>query len=212
MQSKPLIKRFPSLLITFLCGILAGILTRLTDFFRAETLWSFSSVATLFGFWILSVAVIVLLSSSNRSAGIGSFLYMFGMTLSFYALQYVLGRFLPRFHNEGFKTGLFLLYSALSVGCGIGAFVLFYWNKNIKANAVLYAMPVGALLAETIAPAVVLIYRSLFLFQFLLDLSAAVALGILFYKRSKSKPVYFVSLCLITAAVYCVIYRPFLPL
>jgi len=35
-----------SYLIIFLWGIFAGVATRLTDFFRADTLWSFSRLIT----------------------------------------------------------------------------------------------------------------------------------------------------------------------
>ena len=199
-----------SYLIIFLWGIFAGVATRLTDFFRADTLWSFSSVATLFGFWILSVAVIVLFSTSNVCAGVSTFLYMFGMTLSFYGLQYLLGFWLPRFDNDGFKTSLFLLYTCLSVGCGVGAFVLFFWERWRKLGAVLYALPVGALMAEAVGVGVYLVKNSTYLFQFLLDALAAVVLGILFYQRNACKAIYTVSVVAVTAAVYFFIYYPVL--
>lgn len=50
----------------FLAGILAGVLCRLSDFCPYESLWSFSSVTTLFGFWIASVSVITMHSVSHR--------------------------------------------------------------------------------------------------------------------------------------------------
>ena len=80
--------------VLFLIGIIAGILCRLTDFLPyEESLWSLPSMATLFGFWIASVGIITCLSSSNKSAFINSFLYMFGMTISFYGLKYILGTY-----------------------------------------------------------------------------------------------------------------------
>ena len=75
----------------FLIGILVGCITRLLDYCSLDTLWSWSSVQTLLGFWMISNTVIVVKSSSNKCAGISSFLYMFGMTLSFYGLQAILG-------------------------------------------------------------------------------------------------------------------------
>ena len=210
MKNRFLKNDLKSYLIIFICGMIVGIATRLTDFFKADTLWSFSSIATLFGFWIICVAGIVLFSSSNLCAGISSFLYMFGMTFSFYSLQYVLGLFLPMFDNEGFKTSLFLLYSFLSIGCGMGAFILYYWERKTKISAVLYALPVGALVAETIGIGICLVNRSVFLFQFLLDFLAFILLGTIFYKRTVSKVIYGVAICLVTAAVYFIVYQPFL--
>ena len=52
----------------FLGGILVGIICRLSDFFPYESLWSISSIATLFGFWIASVGMITYCSSSNKDA------------------------------------------------------------------------------------------------------------------------------------------------
>ncbi len=75
----------------FFVGILVGCISRLADYFPADTLWSFSSIQTLLGFWIITNTTIVLLSTSNICAGISSFSYMFGMTLSFYGLQAILG-------------------------------------------------------------------------------------------------------------------------
>ena len=86
-----------SYITIFLVGILVGCICRLTDYCPADTLWSFSSIQTLLGFWIITNTTIVLLSTSNICAGISSFLYMFGMTLSFYGLQAILGMFVPLF-------------------------------------------------------------------------------------------------------------------
>ncbi len=100
-------------------GIAMGIVTRLTDFFPADTLWSFSSIATHFGFWMVTSTLIIYYSSSNINAGMNVFLYLFAMSFSFYFLQYILEFFLRRFDNEGFKHSLFFLYTAMSVVCGL---------------------------------------------------------------------------------------------
>ena len=210
MNHKLLKNNGKSYLAVFLCGILAGVATRLTDYCGADTLWSFSSVATLYGFWIISVTAIVLLSVSNLCAGVGSFLYLFGMTISFYGLLYALGLYFPRFDNGAFKTTLFLVYTGLSAICGIGASALHFWEKNTRPGAVLYALPVGALLAEAAGTGVCLWTRSTFLFQFLMDILAAVGFGVLFFKRTSHKGIYGVAVLLVTAAMYMVIYRPFL--
>lgn len=196
--------------IFFIYGIIAGILCRLTDFCPADSIWCFSSVATLFGFWIICIVIIVLKSTSNLSSGINTFLYMFGMTLSFYVLKYILGLLSPAFVNDGFQTNLFILYSVLSLGCGIGAYILYWWNKEIKGNAVLYALPIGALLAETIGVLIYFMNNKVFLFQLLMDIIASVTLGAVFYKRAKSKVIYTAAIFVITFTVYMIVYRPFL--
>ena len=117
----------------FSAGILAGIVCRLTDFLPyEESLWSLPSMATLFGFWIASVVVITDISSSNKGAFLNVFLYMFGMTVSFYGLKYILGLYMPMFSNCGeFQTELFVIYSVLSVFCGAGGYILYFWKKRI---------------------------------------------------------------------------------
>ena len=107
-----------SYFLLFIIGILAGVICRLSDLLPyEESIWSFPSIATMFGRWIASVGVITYMSSSNKGAFINSFLYMFGMTISFYGLLYILGFYFPAFHNFGFRTELFLVYSILSVAC-----------------------------------------------------------------------------------------------
>lgn len=98
-----------SYLCVFLVGIFVGCVCRLADYCPADTLWSFSSIQTLLGFWIITNTVIVLLSSSHLCAGLSSLLYMFGMTLSFYGLQAILGMFLPLF-SGGFRRSLFVMF------------------------------------------------------------------------------------------------------
>ena len=89
-MNKTLTHSMKSYITIFLVGILVGCICRLTDYCPADTLWSFSSIQTLLGFWIITNTIIVLASTSNICAGISSFLYMFGMTLSFYGLQAIL--------------------------------------------------------------------------------------------------------------------------
>ena len=190
----------------FCIGILIGCICRLVDYFPADTVWSFSSIQTLFGFWIITNTVIVLLSSSNVCAGISSFLYMFGMTLSFYGLQAILGIFIPLF-SGGFRTSLFVMYTVLSIPCGVAAFILYYWNKNNNISSILYSLPVGALVAETIAISIYFSKYHTFLFQLLMNSVGIVGFGILFYKRTKNKAIYVISLIMSTLLFYFVLYH-----
>ncbi len=190
----------------FLIGILAGCVSRLADFFPADTLWSFSSIQTLLGFWMITNTIIVLLSTSNICAGIHSFLYMFGMTLSFYALQAILGIFIPLF-SGGFRFSLFVMYTILSIPCAIAAFILYYWNRDNMFNSLLYSLPVGALAAETIAIFIYFLKYHTFLFQLMMDSMGMIVFGIMFSKKVKSRKIYTLSLIISTLLFYFVLYH-----
>ena len=167
-MNKTLTHSMKSYITIFLVGILVGCICRLTDYCPADTLWSFSSIQTLLGFWIITNTIIVLASTSNICAGISSFLYMFGMTLSFYGLQAILGTFIPLF-SGGFRTSLFILFTICSIPCAIAAFILYYWNKEHIFNSILYSLPVGALAAEASVIFIYFLGHHTFLFQLLMD-------------------------------------------
>lgn len=194
----------------FLVGVVVGILTRLTDLLPAGGLWAFESIATLFGFWIVSVTVLVKCSSSHKNAGLNVLLYMVGMTISFYVSQYVLGQFWSKFDNGGFKTSLCITYLVLSGICGIGGYVLYFWNQENKLRSVLLALPVSALLAEGTATLIYFLEHKTYLFQVLFDWISALILGILFYKKSSNKAIYFLVMLVVAVIIYAVIYGPFL--
>lgn len=202
---------YQSYLCLFLLGLFAGIVCRLSDFFPYESLWSLSSIATLFGFWIASAGVITYLCSSNKGAFINTFLYMFGMTISFYGLKYILGFYLERFSNDGqFQTDLFLIYSALSVVCGAGSYILYDWNKETAVSSALYALPASGMLAEAAGCFFVLIHRQMLLGQTLFDFLFALLFGILLFKRARNKVLYIMTLGIVTALVFLLVYKPFL--
>lgn len=195
--------------VLFFFGILVGILCRLTDFFPYESLWSLPSIATLFGFWIASVGLITYCSSSNRGAFWGSFLYMFGMTVSFYTLKFVLGFCLERFSGE-FPTALFLAYSVMALICGIGSYILYFWNKGNISSSLLCALPASGMLAESIACLVVFWKRKILLGQTLFDLVFTVIFGVMLYRKAKSRILFFLTLVIVAGAVFFLIYRPYL--
>lgn len=190
-----------SYITIFLVGILVGCICRLTDYCPADTLWSFSSIQTLLGFWIITNTIIVLASTSNICAGISSFLYMFGMTLSFYGLQAILGMFIPLF-SGGFRKSLFILFALLSIPCAIAAFVLYYWNKDNVLSSLLYSLPVGALVAETIAISFYFLEHHTFLFQLLMDIIGAVVFSVLFFKKVKHRKLYIIGIVLSSLVFY----------
>ena len=189
--------------IVFLVGIFIGCICRLLDYCSLDSLWGFSSIQTLFGFWIITNTIIVLLSTSNKCAGISSFLYMFGMTLSFYGLQAILGMFIPLF-SGGFRTSLFILFTLLSIPCAIAAFVLYYWNKDNVLSSLLYSLPVGALAAEIIAIFYNILQHNTFMFllQFIMDIAGTLVFGIVFFKRVKHKKIYIFGIVLSALIFY----------
>ncbi len=170
----------------FLIGMLIGGICRLADYFPGDTLWSLSSIQTLLGFWVITNTLIVLFSTSHLCAGESSFLYMFGMTLSFYGLQAVLGTFIPLL-SGGFRFSLFVMLSLLSIPCGMAAFFLYDWNRDRELSSILYALPVGALAAEAAALAIYLSSHQKFLFQLLMDGVGMLAFGALFYRRTRNR-------------------------
>lgn len=191
-------------------GCLAGVLTRLTDFLPYDSLWSFSSIATLFGFWIVTVTLVVLFSHSNGNAAVHVMLYLTAMNISFYLLKYILGLFLPRFDNEGFQWNLLALYTALAFLCSAGGFILYYWNKKGRLGSFLYGLPIGGLAAETIAVGIWLFRNGTFLFQFIFDLAGLAVLGYVFQKRAENRGIYIVTAAVAAAVGYLGFYRMFL--
>ena len=191
----------------FLIGVLAGILCRLSDLFPYESLWSLSSIATLFGFWIASISVITMYSASHRAAFMNTFLYLFGMTLAFYGLKYLLGFYVPQFDDGGvFQARLFWIYTGLSLLCGLGSAVLYFWNKARWYSSILYALPVSALLAEGIACGIVLFLKHMLLGQTIFDLAAAAWFSIALGKKAPNKFVFLCALAAFSAIVFRVVY------
>ena len=210
VRSKKLDGSFKSYFFVIGLGLLVGIITRLTDFFPYDDLWSFSSIATLFGFWMLTVTLVIYVSSSNINAAINVFLYLFSMNFSFYFLKYILGFFVLRFYNEGFQWNLFILYNILALVCSAIAYVLYFWNKDNKLSSFLYALPVSGLVAETIGVSIYFYNNHTFLFQLIFDFLSLIVLGFWFYKKANNKMIYIMTIVVVSSIVYFVIYRPFL--
>lgn len=191
-------------------GLFAGILARLTDFCSIDTLWSFPTIATLFGFWIVTVLLIIWYSTSHLTAGLNTFLYLLFMTIAFYGSQYVLGLFLPQFDLDGFPIRLFLYYCVASVICGILAVILYFWNHKTWYGAMLMAAPIGLLAAETISVLVLLQRYHTHLFQLIFNAGFCLYLGLQFRKSTKFKELYTVSVIGFTYLSYHLIYGAWL--
>jgi len=191
-------------------GLGAGILTRLSDFFPNDDLWGFSSIATLFGFWMLTVTLIIYFSSSNINAAINVLVYLFCMNFSFYLLKYLLGFFNTMFDNEGFQWNLLIMFNIFALVCSAISYVLYFWNKENKLSNFLYALPVSGLAAETIGVSFYLYKNHTFLFQVIFDALSLMILGYWFYQKANNKLIYLATIVVITLIGYSLVYRPFL--
>lgn len=190
-------------------GLAAGVVTRLSDFFPNDDIWSFSSIATLFGFWMVSVTLIICFSSSNINAAFNVLRYLLSMNFSFYFLKYVLGLFIARFDGE-FQWDLFVLYTVFAFVCSLISYVLYYWNNETKFASFLYALPISGLAAETIGVGIYFVTNHTFLFQFIFDFLSLVILGGWFYQKASNKLIFTVTLLACAMAGFVLVYRPFL--
>lgn len=191
-------------------GLAAGMITRLSDFFPNDDLWSLSSIATLFGFWMVTVTLVIYFSSSNINAAINVFVYLTAMNFSFYFLNYVLGFFVPMFDNEGFQWSLFIFFTMFALVCSVISYVLYFWNKENKWSNVLYALPVSGLAAETIGVSIYLYNNHTFLFQLIFNSVSLIILGYWFYRKANNKWIYIATIGMITLIGYFLVYYPFL--
>ena len=173
-------------------GVVAGTLTRLTDLLPQD-MWGIASVATLFGFWVVSVVFLVRYSHSCLNAGWNVSSYLLMMSVAFYVGEYLLGQFLPTFDNGDFRWRLLLIYGVASLICGAAAMVLYLWKKDKWYQPILLAGPVGVLLAETIGVFLWYLSQRTYLFQLLFDAVFAVWLGVSFYQKANRKVVYLIA-------------------
>lgn len=190
-------------------GLAAGVVTRLSDFSPNDDVWSFSSIATLFGFWVVSVTLIICFSSSNINAAFNVLWYLLSMNFSFYYLKYVLGLFIARFDGE-FQWDLFILYTVFAFVCSLISYVLYYWNKESKLASLLYALPISGLAAETIGVGIYFVTNHTFLFQFIFDFFSFVILGGWFYQKAPNKLIFRVTVLAVALPGFLLVYRPFL--
>lgn len=99
------------------------------------------------------------------------------------------------------------MFTILSIPCGIATFILYYWNKNNTFNSILYSLPVGALLAETIATTIYLLQYNKFLFQILMDAIGVIILGYLIFSKTKSKKTYIIFVGISALIFYFIFYH-----
>lgn len=178
-------------------GVAAGIVTELLNMLPADTLWSFSSIASAFGFWMITTTLVIYLSCSNKNAAINVFLYLSSMNFCFYFFQGLLGCFFERYFVEGFMSwGLLLRFDLFALVCAVIAYGLYYWNKPWKISSVLYALPICGLCAETVGVAFYLHHHQTYLFQLILDSLSLAFLIWLLYRQAQHKFIFVATIVL----------------
>lgn len=183
-------------------GLIAGVLARLTDFLPTSNLWYIQSISTLHGFWIICMAVLIWRSVSHLTAGINVLLFCLFATTAYFGSAYLLALIHSNFQYGDFQTKTFLNYVMISVACGIAAFVLYAWSHGNWYSAVVLAIPIGLLTAETITVLMMLNKNQTHLFQVLLNAGFCLYLGLQFRKLTKFKELYTVSVIAITGLLY----------
>jgi len=187
-------------------GMLAGALSLMTTFLPAGTLWSFSTITTLYGFWIVTSVLLIWRSTSHLTAGLNVFLYLVFTTIAFYGLKYILGFFLPQSENSSFQFQPLLHFAVSAFVCGIAALILYLWNHKSWYGSILLAAPIGLLAAESLYTLFLLQQHQTHLFQMLFNAGFCLYLGIQFRKMAKSKEIYSVSVIGFAALSYYFIY------
>lgn len=200
-----------SYMLIIILGLIAGLITRLSDLLPDDTLWSLSSIATLFGFWMVTTTLVIYFSSSNKNAAINVFLYLVSMNFSFYFFEGVFGLLNPQFKDIQFiNWSLLNGYNCVALVCALISFVLYYWNKQNKMNGFLYALPISGLLAETIGVSIYLYNNHTYLGQAIFDFLSFIILGYWFYRKANSKLIYIITIIIVSMIGYFVIYKPFI--
>lgn len=200
-----------SYMLVMILGLIAGFITRLSDLFPDDTLWSLSSIATLYGFWMVTTTLVIYFSSSNKNSAINVFLYLVSMNFSFYFWEGVFGFVHSQFSEiEFINWSLLNTYNVIALICAFIGFVLYYWNKQNKINSFLYALPISGLLAETIGVSIYLYNHHTYLGQVVFDFLSFIILGYWFYKKANSKLIYIITMIIVSLIGYFLIYHPFL--
>ena len=100
------------------------------------------------------------------------------------------------------------LYSALSLLCGVGCSVLYFWNDRRWYSSILQALPAGSLLAEGIACGIILFTHRMLLAQTIFDLAFAAWFAIVLGKKAERKCVFAMTLAASTALLFFIVYGP----
>lgn len=190
--------RFKDYLRVSSIGILIGVLAQLICHQSFDNLWSLPSLATMYGFWVVAACFLIWRSSSHIAAGLHVLFFLFFTTLSYYGIPFLMGFVFPYFYGTIFPVSTFL-YNCLSIFiCGIAAIVLYCWNHHKWYNAILLALPIGLLTAESLHVLSLLHTQQTHLLQLLFNAGFGMYFGLQFRKMAHNKEIYTVTVIAVT--------------
>lgn len=184
-------------------GLAVGVVTEASNLLPNDGLLGLSFIAGAFGFWIFSVTVAIVLSRTNSNAAINTFLYLAGMVVSYYLLQGVIDWMTPDVAVEHFIHWDHLAFwLAAAAGCAAVAFVLYFWNSGRPVlSAILCALPVAAMLADTVNAGMKFYYSGMHLLGLILDAAFLVAMLIILFRKAGVKPLNLICVVLFAGAI-----------
>lgn len=180
---------FKSYLAVSLLGIFGGLLVAFFSGLPADDLWGFSYFSSsTFGFWMFSVATIVLLSEKKLPASLNSGIYvllMFFVTGVYKAVRnYMVNSLIFESQAEhlamyGYSNiGQWILQCALdaflyglepALVCAVLGFVLHFGRKPNVIGKILMILPAVYILVETVIMYVLLFSTGTMLFMAIVD-------------------------------------------
>jgi hypothetical protein len=180
-------------------GIIIGLLTGYLRSYNPRSLWTFSDVAGRYGFWILTVSVIALLSTTARKAAIGSFVYMLFMCIAYYTYLYIC-------KNVAYmKQFVFWICFALLTS-GMAYLINRTKDEKYKYRRMVKVIPLLSLAIEGLNMVVCVLRYKTNLFQALVDCFGFIILSIMMARKENNKGKFIPSAVSILISVPIVIY------
>ena len=179
--------------LVIVTGIIAGVLTAVFSYFTYGDLWSFSSFSSMsLGFWVFTIAIIVLKSEHWYVAGANTGLYVFFLFFV-NAFHKILRGYNPEFMDTGYILRDFLdiipycLETALFCG-GLGI-ILYIGVIEKWYGKIMVLLPAIFITIEAIIMYYTVFTKQMLLFQAILD-TVCVVIYIIIFKKSiwRKKP------------------------
>ena len=179
-------------------GIIAGLLTAFFSYFAYGDLWSFSSFSSMsLGFWMFSIAIIVLKSERWNVAGVNTCLYVFFLFLINYLHKIIRG-YSPEYMEitDLVKDFLNIIPHCLGIGIFGGCLGIILYIGVIKKRygKIMVMMPAIFIIIEAIIMYYMVLTKQMLLFQAIMDSVCAVLYIWIFRKlifRKKQKTIAF---------------------
>ena len=175
-------------------GIVAGLLTAFFSYFTYKDLWSFSSFSSMsLGFWVFTIAIIVLKSERWYVAGVNTSLYVFFLFIV-NNLHKILRGYSPEFvvmdNLLGDFANIIPYCLETAIFCGGLGIILYIGVIEKWYGKVIAIMPAIFIIIEAIIMYYTVFTKQMLLFQALLDTVCAFVYICIFWKlifRRKEK-------------------------